>query len=451
MKRESWGSRFGFMLAAVGSAIGLANIVRFPYLVGQNGGSAFIITYLGCLALIGFPVFIAEVTLGRHTQSNPYGAFRQIGRTPFWSVAGCVIVITGFIVSAFYSALAGWILGYFVEALRNNVAHFTSIADSKVHYETLITTPWWGPVFHGLFMLLCMLILYTGVRSGLERVSKWLMPCMFVVLLYLVVVGLRLPNSEAGLAFLFKVNWDAITPSVLLMALGQAFFTLSAGQGTMITYGSYLKRDVNLVSSTWPIVLADTLVSIFAAIIVFSIVFSVGMEPDSGLELIFHTLPVVFSKMGLGPWLAGAFFLLVTIAAITSEISAMEPVIAFLTDEKGMNRHKAVLSVGLGAFILGLPCAMSYSLFHHIQIEGMSLLQAFDFVATGILIPFGGLLAVTLVGWRWGMHNALEELNLGSGGFLRRNGWFCSYLTWGIQFIAPVVIFAVAARAIGLI
>ncbi len=321
MLRESWGSRVGFMFGAIGSAVGLANIVRFPYLVGYYGGSAFVITYLGCLLLVGFPVFVTEVLIGRSTHRNPKGAFTLLGRSSFWSGAGILLIITGVIVCSFYSVLSGWILGYLVEAILGHLAHFSNTAESVTFHGTLTKNPIWAVEYHALFIFVCVAVLYKGVRKGLERFNKILLPLMFLVLLYLLVVGLQLENAGLGLSFLFKPNWSTITPAVFLMALGQAFFTLSAGQGTMITYGSYLPSNVNLLSSCFPIVLADITISIVAAVAVFTIVFSVGIEPNAGIGLIFHILPVVFSKLPSGYWIAIGFFLLVALAALTSEIS----------------------------------------------------------------------------------------------------------------------------------
>ena len=447
--RESWGSKLGFMFAAVGSAIGLANIVRFPYLVGKHGGAAFVATYIICLLVIGFPVFLTEILIGRTTHRNPCGAFQQLGNNALWKWLGLLIIGTGFIVSAFYSALAGWILGYLIEAIKGNVNNFNTTQQSISFYSGLISSPIWGVAYHGSFILLCIFTLYTGVRKGLERASKLLMPLMFLVLLYLVFTGLNLPNASKGLKFLLSPDWSLITPSVILIALGQSFFTLSAGQGTMITYGSYLNREVNLLSCCIPIVIADTLVSILAAIAVFTIVFSVNMQPDVGLGLIFHTLPVVFSKMGSGGYIiALAFFLLVSLAALTSEISAMEPFIAFLVDEKGWKRQRAVVTCGVGAFIIGIPCALSYSVFKDFTINGMFCLEIFDFITTNILIPVGGLLAVLLVGWRWGIGQALVELSFGASKIFMQSKILRIYLMICIKYLAPAIIVAICLKGL---
>lgn len=448
MKRENWGSKLGFMLAAVGSAIGLANIVIFPYLVGKHGGAAFIVLYLMCLLLVGFPVFLSEIVIGRHTKLNPRGSFKQLGKNKLWEKSGVLVVLTGFIVSAFYSALAGWILGYLVESIAGNVHNFNVISDAKSHYNELVARPVWGLGFHALFLLACAGILYSGVKQGLERFSKILMPLLFLVLTVLVIVGISLPGSIKGLNFLIKPDWYAITPTVVLLALGQAFFTLSAGQGTMITYGSYLPKSTNLLTGTIPIVLADTLVALMSVVVVFTIVFSAGLEPNSGIGLIFHTLPVVFSKLSFGYILGIAFFLLVTLAAITSEVSAMEPAIAYLMDENGFSRHKAVATVSLGAFALGIPCALSYSLLKDVNIFSLPILEFFSFTCNAILIPFGAFVAVLLVGWFWGLKGFFNELNQGSENTVKRHTWLTFYLKICIKLIAPISILIIAAKTI---
>lgn len=449
MARDSWGSRIGFIFAVAGSAVGLANIWRFPYIVGQNGGAAFILVYLICLILIGFPVFMAEMLIGRTTQTSPSGAFRQLGKRPAWSWAGKLTILTGFIVSSFYSAVAGWILGYLVEALMGRASSFESTSHSIAHYQSLMDNPAWGLAFHFFFLLACVCVLYFGVRNGIERGNKILMPLLFIVLFCLVAKGLLMPNSINGLKFLFQPDWSLLTPSAILIALGQSFFTLSLGQGTMVTYGSYLGTKENLITSCLPCVIMDTLVSIFSAIAVFTIVFSVGLQPDSGPGLIFHTLPWVFSQIPGGHFMAVMFFLLVFLAALTSEISAMEPTIAYLIDERGWKRKPAVIACGVGAFLLGVPSALSYNLLKDYTIFNKTFLDFIDFTASSILIPLGGFLAVILVGWRWGVHNALSQLKLGASEFFQRNPWLSYYFWFCFKYSAPILIIFVFLNALG--
>lgn len=449
MSRASWGSRVGFIFAVAGSAVGLANIWRFPYVVGENGGAAFIIIYLLSILLIGFPVFISEIVIGRTTQTSPSGAFRLLGGRA-WSWAGKMTIATGFLVSSFYSAIAGWILGYLVEAISGRASNFISTEAVVEHYQSLMDSPVWGVSFHFCFLFICIGVLLLGVRGGIERSNKILMPMLFCVLILLAVKGLSMPNASKGLTFLLTPNWSVLTPHALLTALGQAFFTLSLGQGTMVTYGSYLNRNENLLASCVPVVIMDTVVSLLAAVCVFTIVFSVGLEPDSGPGLIFHTLPWVFSQIPWGHAIAVMFFFLVFLAALTSEISAMEPTIAYFIDERGWKRTPAVLTCGLGAFLLGIPSALSYSLLKDQLIFGRTFLDLMDYLATGILIPAGGLFAVLLVGWKWGIPNALAQLKQGADGLFERKPWLSKYFWYCIKYSAPIFIMFVFLNALGI-
>ncbi|EFB42813.1 sodium-dependent transporter [Parachlamydia acanthamoebae] len=437
--RGSWGSRIGFIFAVAGSAVGLANIWRFPYLVGKHGGAAFIFVYILSLLLIGFPVFIAEILIGRATQTSPSGAFEKLGRSKIWSWPGKMTVLTGFIVSSFYSAVAGWIFGYFIEAVKGNLSSFASTEAVALHHTSLMQNPLWGVSFHFFFILICSTVLYLGVRGGIERWNKFLMPLLFIVLILLVLKGLTLPNAQDGLRFLFSPDWSLLTPAVLLTALGQAFFTLSVGQGTMVTYGSYLSKEENIVKSCVPILLMDTFVSIIAAMVIFTIAFSAGVEPSSGPALLFHTLPWVLSQIPGGYLMSVLFFLIVVLAALTSEISAMEPTIAYLIDEKGWNRHLAVWACGIGAFLLGIPSALSYSLLKNTTFFGLPFVDFIESICGHILIPAGGFFALFLLLGRWGVWNALSELKVGSHEFFKRYPWILSYFWFCFKVSAPIL------------
>lgn len=438
--RDSWGSRIGFIFAVAGSAIGLGNIWRFPYIVGHHGGAAFIAIYLICLALIGFPVLISEILIGKKTQTSPSGAFRMLGGNWTWAWLGRMTILTGFIVSAFYSAVAGWILGYLFEALFGRIDQFHSAEAATDHFNALVQNPLWTVGFHCLFLLLATGVLFFGVRKGIERANKWMMPLLFGLLILLVIKGVTMPSAAKGLSFLLAPDWSILTPSALIIALGQSFFTLSLGQGTMVTYGSYLGKKENLVKSCIPIVLLDTLVALLASVAIFTIVFSVGLEPGSGPGLIFHTLPLVFSQIPGGYLLSCFFFLLVFLAAISSEISALEPSIAFFVDERGWKRSHAVMACGFCAFLVGVPSALSFSTFKDTTLWGMNFLDLFDFVSTSILIPLGGFFAVVLVGWWWGFAKAWISLEEGSEDFYEKRMWLKKYFKICIKFIAPILI-----------
>lgn len=450
MTRATWGSRIGFIFAVAGSAVGLANIWRFPYIVGQHGGAAFLAVYLISLFLIGFPVFISEMVIGRTTQTSPFGAFKQLGGSKAWGYIGKMTIFTGFIVSSFYSAVAAWILGYLFEAIFGNLTNFTHSTHAVEHYESLIGNPLWGAGFHVLFLFLCTLVLYSGVRDGIERGNKIMMPLLFILLILLVIKGLTLDKAINGVKFLFKPDWSELTPGAIVIALGQSFFTLSLGQGTMVTYGSYLSKNDNLVKNCFPVVVMDTLVSIFAAVAVFSIVFAGGLEPNSGPGLLFHTLPMIFGQIPGGYFFAILFFFLVLIAAVTSQISAMEPTIAYLMDEKGWGRHTAVAIVALFVLLAGLPSALSYSVLKNYTFYGMNFLDFVSFIASSILIPLGGFLAVILVGWVWGAEKAIDQLKLGAFDFFEKKSWLKTYFWFCFKYTAPILMIFVFLNALGL-
>lgn len=448
MAREAWGSRLGFILAAAGSAIGLANIWRFPYIVGRHGGAAFIAVYILFLLLMGFPVFVAETLIGRSTKTSPTGAFGKLGKSRAWYYAGGLTIFTGFIVSSFYSAVAGWILGYLVEALSGNISSFQTAEAATTYYAMMTGNALWSLSFHFIFLLFCTIVLFFGVKEGIERGSKLMMPLLFIVLGILVIKGLSMDGAEKGIAFLFSPDWSLLSPTAIMIAMGQAFFTLSLGQGTLVTYGSYLQGKENLVKNCLPVVLMDTMVSILAAVAVFTIVFSVGLQPDCGPGLIFNTLPLAFSQVSGGYFLAVLFFLLVVIAALTSEISAMEPTIAYLIDERGWKRKWAVMSVGLGAFLLGIPSVFSYNLLSSCKLSGGTFIDWIDFIASSILIPIGGLLAVVLVGWRWGFNQAFVELKKGATEMFDQNPWLRKYFLFCFKYTAPILIIFVLLNAL---
>lgn len=445
MARASWGSNLGFILAAAGSAIGLANIWRFPYIVGHYGGAAFILIYLMFLILIGVPVFIAEVLIGRTAQASPSGAFEKLGRGKSWGSAGKLTIATGFIVSSFYSVVAGWMVGYLFLSIGGSVVTLHSTAMAAEYFNDLVSHPWWAIANHALFMLMSTAILYFGVRSGIEKSNKVMLPMLFIVLSILLIRGLTLPGASNALEFLLKPNWAAITPAAVITALGHSFFTLSLGQGTMVTYGSYIKGKNNLVKTCIPPVIMDTVVSLMAAVVVFTIVFGAGHEPNAGPGLVFHTLPTVFTHLGGGQFLAILFFLLVILAALTSQISAMEPTIAYLMESWKFKRHQATLICGSAAFIAGIPCALATGMLMNVEIFGRDILDAVSTFASDILIPLGGFFAVMLVGWRWGTASSLKELlPIGTPSWIRGYFWFC------FKIAAPFLMVIVFLDALGL-
>lgn len=437
MLRESWRNRAGFALAAMGSAIGLASIVRFPYLVADHGGAAFIAVYLLSLFAVGIPILISEITFGRSTQKNCYESFKEKGQSSFWKGAGAWVLFTALLISAFYSAISGWICGYLIEAILGQL-HSLQTADlATLHFKGLLKNPWWGLGYHFIFLGLSVALVYAGLRKGIERGCKILMPILFLMLLILVGRGLTLENSLSALEYLFKPDWSLISPKVVLMAMGQAFFTLSLGQGTMITYGSYLPKNAPFVGSCIAVALSVVVVSILSAIAVFTIIFSANITPEGGLGLMFQTLPIVFSHMAGGQALEISFFLLVALAALTSEISVLEPIISYLVDNHGWTRKKAALTAGGMAFVIGIPCALSTSLLVDWTVGGKNILELFDFIATTLLVPLGALLGVILIAWRWGFPSAFLEL---ANGKIKNYPMGYVYLKVCLKYIAPALV-----------
>ncbi|MCH9613760.1 MAG: hypothetical protein SP1CHLAM54_07690 [Chlamydiia bacterium] len=450
MKREQWRSRIGFIWAAVGSAVGLGSIWRFPYVVGENGGATFILLYLICLLVIGFPVLMTEISLGRKAQLGPFGAFRLLGKTKAWGMIGKMTVITGFLVSSFYGVISGLTLGYLVQAIQGHLINFHSGAEAIARYKMLSSSPTFMLVSFVSLMILCMWILGSGVKKGIEAGNKIMMPLLLLVLIGLAAKGLSMQGGIGGLKFMFKPNWSLVTPAAVFMALGQAFFSLSLGQGTMVTYGSYVKEDENLPTTCIPITVFGIFVSILAGLAIFTIVFAMGLKPTAGSALMFETLPLIFSELPGGYVLSVGFFVLIFLAAVSSQISAMEPMIAYLKDHKGYTRIKSVIITGLGAFIVGVPCALSLGAWKSGVIFGKPVFSAIEYLCINILIPLGALSAVILVAWRWGIKKAVEHMKIGTGDLFDRYSFFPVYLKFSIKYLAPTLIVLVMLDLFGI-
>ncbi len=451
--REVWGSRVGFILAAAGSAIGLGNIWRFTYVMGNNGGAAFILIYLVCIALIGVPLFLAELTVGRRTHRNPVGAFRVLRPGSAWPLVGAMGVLAGFLILSYYSVVAGWVLAYAVESPLGIISGLSTPAETQAHFDGLTGSAWKSLGYHGLFMLLTILIVMRGIKGGIERASKVLMPGFFLLLLVLIARGLLLPGSGAGVEFLLRPDFSKISPGVFLMALGQAFFTLSLGMGAMITYGSYLSRDNDLPRSSVEVAGMDTLVAVAAGFAIFPALFAFGMEPEQGPGLIFVTLPGVFHQMPAGALFATIFFALVLVAALTSAISLLEVCTTYFIDERSWSRTRAAWVLGGITFALGIPAALAKgpwadwsiaSLLGATSGEGLlgniSTLQLdwFDLVGSitsNYMLPLGGLLTAIFVGWFWNPEEVGREVRAGRPGFRLLQTWM-NLLRW----VAPLVI-----------
>ena len=440
MKREQWKSRIGFIWAAVGSAVGLGSIWRFPYVVGESGGAAFIVLYILCLFLVGFPVLLSEITIGRKTKRSPYNAFSDVGRNQVWGGIGKITIFTGFLVSTFYAVIAGLTFGYLIEAISGSLLSVSTAGEALSHYTWASSDPGYVVGFTTMFMVICFGVLFFGVQKGIEKGNKIMMPLLLIVLFALVLRGLFLEGAEKGIQFLFAVDFSKITPTAVLLALGQAFFSLSLGQGTMVTYGSYLQEKENIPTTTVPIMLFGLMVSMLAGIAIFTIVFSFGLTPSSGESLMFQTLPVVFSTMPGGYLLSIAFFILLFLAALTSEISAIEPMVSYLKDQWHFDRKLAVTVSCLGSLVIAIPCALSFGVLKDVTIFDMSIFNAILFLCVNILVPLGGLSAVLLAGWRWGTNNLLKEADNGAHDTFTRYPLLKDYIAVAVKYVAPAII-----------
>lgn len=449
--REHWGSKVGFILAAAGSAIGLGNIWKFPYIAGENGGAAFIFVYLICIAVIGLPVLMGEVLLGRTTQRNPVGAFKALSGSKFWPVIGFMGVIAGFVILSFYSVVAGWSTGYIVEAVTNKFSLYGETTTALEHFNSLVGDPVWIVGFDFVFMAISMLIVYFGVNKGIERGSKVLMPLLFILLLILMIRGLTLDGANGGIEFLLKPDWSKLTGNSVLVALGHAFFTLSLGMGAMMTYGSYMSDKDSIPNASLQIVFLDTLIALMAGVAIFTSVFATKLNPAAGPGLIFQTLPVVFTKMPGGYIFAILFFILLTIAALTSAISLLEVVVAYFVDEKKYARHKAVIIFGILAFTVSVPSALSFNLISDVKLFGLNFFDMADFLASNILLPMGGLFISIFIAWHWGLDKALVNLKKGSERFFERYSYLVFLWKIFLKYFSPVLIFLVLLHSVGLL
>lgn len=404
--RGQWGSRAGFILAAAGSAIGLGNIWRFPYVTGENGGAAFLILYLICIVLLGVPVMLAELTIGRHSGKNPVGAFEYIRPGSPWKLVGYLGVVTGICILSYYAVMAGYTLGYIFKTLAGNSIAFSEFSSN-------------GPISISLFVIftvLTILVVQGGVRNGIERWAKILMPVLLVLLIILIVRSVTLDGASRGLSFYFKPDFSKVDGGTILAALGQAFFSLSLGMGCMITYGSYLSKDSNLLVNGCSVALFDTLIAVLAGLLIFPALFAMGMDPEAGPSLVFEVLPKIFGLMPGGRMVGAAFFLLLSIAALTSTISLLEVVTSYFVDEKRWLRKKAVWIIGLIVILLGLPSALSQGIvpwLGSLPIIGMGFLDLMDWLFGNIMLAVGAFLLAIFIGWVWKTENAMKEIAKG--------------------------------------
>ena len=435
-QRENFGSKLGIIMATAGSALGLGNIYRFPIEAGNNGGGAFLIVYLAVALLIGTPLMISEFIIGRRSKSNPVGAFRKLsGKRSAWPVVGWMGILCAFLILAFYTTVAGWTLGYLGKSIAN---HFNgqSLEQIQSQFDTFVAHPWLPIVCQIAFLALTAFVVVRGVKNGIERWSKILMPLLLVIMVILCVKSLTLPGATKGLHFLFYPDFSKITGSVLLSALGQSFFSLSIGMGALITYGSYISKTDNMVSSATSVVLADTLVAVLAGVIIFPAAMSFGIPTEAGSSLAFTTLPMIFQQMTGGYFFCLIFFLLLVIATLTSTISLLEVIVAALTEEFNISRPKAAWIGAACTAVIGIVATMSFQQSSPLHIGGLKAFDILDLVTSHYIMPLGGLLIVLFVGWRMKRADTLNELT--NEGTLRSG--IRKAILFIIRYLAPVAI-----------
>lgn len=408
--RDGFSSKFGAILALAGSAVGLGNIWKFPYEAGTNGGAAFLFIYIGFIILLGLPVMLSEFIIGRNTQSNPFRAFRKLAPKSIWKNFGYLSIITAIIILAFYSTVAGWTLEYVIEAIKNSFQSKTT-EELSTKYNTFISSSYRPVIYQIFFMCLTGVIVIAGIKKGIEKYTKLLMPLLFFLIIAMCIRAVTLDGASAGLRFLFAPDFSKITGKVVLSALGQAFFSLSIGMGTMLTYASYINKKENLVNISLQVIVADTLIAILSGVAIFPAVFAFNINPASGPGLVFLTLPNVFQHMPGGYFWAITFFVLLSVAALTSAISVMEVVVAYLTEEKGLNRKKATLFTLLGITSIGVICTLSFGPLKDIKIFDKTIFEMFDFLSSKILLPLGGIAISLFVGWKMKKQDIYNELS----------------------------------------
>lgn len=439
--RDHWGSKLGFIMAAAGSAIGLGNIWKFPYAAGENGGGAFVLIYFLFVAFIGFTVMLTEFAIGRNHELAAVGAFKSVDKR--WTFAGFMGVVSGLLIMGFYPVVGGWSLAYIFKVGAGLLDQEPAMINEG--FSTFIASPVQPLLWMGLYMLLNIVVVIKGISGGIEKIGKVLMPLLFAILILIAIKGLTLEGSLAGLEFLFTPDFSKLTPSVILAALGQAFFSLSLGMGCMITFGSYLKKEENLIQTTGIVVTMDTMIATLAGIAMFPAMFAFGMEPAAGPGLVFVVVPQVFAEMGglMGMALALLFFVGLSVAALTSSVSLLEVVVSYFIDEKKFSRKKAVW---LASAIMVVMCVLASLSLGGLgpKLFGTGLFDVFDLLTDKIFLAVGGLLVCLFAGWRLNRDELKKEItNDGAVKFRLFNLWYIL-----VKFIVPVAITAVAIAGI---
>lgn len=445
-KRAQFATRMGVIAATVGSAVGLGNIWRFPYEAGEHGGGAFLVLYIVCVMLLGIPVMIAEFVIGRSTHRNALSALQMLKPGSKFHWVSYVGIMASLMILSFYSVVAGWIVEYLFQSISGGLSGHTAQEYSEM-FGAFTANPYRSVLWTMLFLLINFLVLRRGIEKGIERLSNIMMPILFLILIVFCVNSVLLPNSSAGLRFLFNPDFSKLTPKVVLGALGQAFFSLSLGLTCLLTYASYFSDKTPIVRSATIVAVLDTVVAILSGIIIFPAVFSFGLEPAAGPKLVFEILPGIFQQMPGGYFWAVAFFLLLFFASITSTISMSEISIAYFVEVRKMSRSNATLANTLIALVFGMLCALSFGVLSDFRLFGMTLFELFDYVSSNVLLPIGGVMLAVFVGWIVDRKVVDEQLtDYGTRRItLKHPIYFC------IRYVAPICITLIFLYGLGLL
>lgn len=435
------------MLATAGSAIGLGNIWKLPYMIGVNGGSAFVIVFIACIFFVGIPLMMTEILLGRRAQQNPLDGIAALAAeakiSSWWKIIGGMGMITGLLILGFYSVIGGWVLNFITQSATDSFSGITA-TQSTANFEQLLASPLTLLFWHSIFMCLTMGVVAHGVNSGLEKANNILIPALFAILLILLGYSMSVGNMVAAYDFMFSLDFSKITPVAVLSALGHAFFSLSLGMGSVMVYGSYLQRNVSIARTTIYIALADTLLGLLVGLAIYSLVFANQLAPNAGPGLIFQTLPIAFGHMPGGSLIATLFFMLVAFAAWTSAISLVEPTIAWVVENTRVSRKQTCVVLGLAVWLLGVAVLLSFNDWQHIKLVfGLNIFESLDKLTSTILLPLGGLLMAIFAGYFMRKEHVQEELHLSDGVFRL---W-----RYTNNYIAPIGIAAVFLYLFGLI
>lgn len=435
---DQWSSRWGFILAATGAAVGLGNIWRFPYMAGENGGSAFVILYLLFVAVIGVPIMIAEFSIGRSARKNPVTSLKNLaqanGHSKHWGLLGWWGALALLLTLSFYSVVSGWSIAYLYKTLIGQFQNTNPQAINQ-NWQQFLSNPWQLLGWHTLFMLLTLTVIAMGVKKGLERATKIMMPGLYLILIVLVCYAAIRGDFSAAVRFLFQFDYHKITPSVVIAAMGHAFFTLALGAGALLTYGAYIPKKINLIRSTFIIATLDALVALFAGLAIFPIVFANHLPPSSGPGLMFISLPDSFSHMPYGSLIGGLFFLLLLFAAWTSSINLAEPLVVILREKLKISRIKATFIIGSIAWLLGIGSVLSFNVWQNVRLQHFTLFDLATNIPTDFLLPLGGIGFAIFAGWVMSRQQTESEINTKTG----------IYTIWRllIRYIAPLGVLCV--------